>query len=90
MKFIHNFIYFQILSLAVAAFHLYELGLSLVATDETNEKRFGNFEKVETIFGKEKQTLVALIIMIYYLTYVIIGLLMFIFSAIFTCGAYKV
>uniref|UniRef100_S4PEN9 Uncharacterized protein n=1 Tax=Pararge aegeria TaxID=116150 RepID=S4PEN9_9NEOP len=79
-----------IISLAVAAFHLYQLGLSLIARDETNEQRFGNFEKVETIFGTQKEDLVTLIIMIYYLTYVIIGLLMFIFSCIFTCGAYKV
>ncbi|XP_052742098.1 uncharacterized protein LOC112056660 [Bicyclus anynana] len=79
-----------IISLAVAAFHLYQLGLSLVARDEHKEQRFANFEQLETIFGTQKQDLVALIVMIYYLTYVIIGLLMFIFSATFTCGAYKV
>ncbi|XP_045773769.1 uncharacterized protein LOC123873102 [Maniola jurtina] len=79
-----------IISLAVAAVHLYQLGLSLVSKDEDCERRFGNFEKLETIFGTQKEDLVTLIVIIYYLTYVIIGLLMFIFSAIFTCGAYKV
>ncbi|XP_034832572.1 uncharacterized protein [Maniola hyperantus] len=79
-----------IISLAVAAFHLYQLGLSLTSRDENNERRFGNFEKLETIFGTQKEDLVTIIGIIYYLTYVIIGLLMFMFSAIFTCGAYKV
>ncbi|VVD05031.1 unnamed protein product [Leptidea sinapis] len=57
-----------IISLAVAAFHLYQLGLSILSKDEPNEEKFRNFENLESIFGEDKKDLVTTIIMIYNLT----------------------
>ncbi|XP_045520323.1 uncharacterized protein LOC123711677 [Pieris brassicae] len=79
-----------IISLAVAAFHLYLLALNIISKDDTHEDKFNNFEKLESIFGEDKKDLVTIVIMIYYLTYIIIGLLLFMFGLIFTVGAYKV
>ncbi|XP_072936644.1 uncharacterized protein [Epargyreus clarus] len=81
----------RIISLAVVIFHLYQLGLDLVSTDdERNLDKFGNFDKLESIFGTEKKDMVTMVTMIYYLTYIVIGFLLFVFASIFTCGAYNV
>ncbi|XP_022114700.2 uncharacterized protein LOC110992977 [Pieris rapae] len=79
-----------IISLVVAAFHLYLLALNIISKDDTHEEKFNNFEKLESIFGEDKKDLVTIVIMIYYLTYIIIGLLLLMFGLIFTVGAYKV
>ncbi|CAK1543016.1 unnamed protein product [Leptosia nina] len=79
-----------IISLAVALFHLYLLALNIISKDDTQNEKFNNFEKLESIFGEEKKDLVTIVVMIYYLTYIIIGLLLFVFGVIFTFGAHKV
>ncbi|CAG4996843.1 unnamed protein product [Parnassius apollo] len=80
-----------IISIAVVAFNLYQLGLAVTSKDDNeHEAKFGNFDKLESIFGEGKRDLVRLIVKIYYLSYIVIGLLLFIFASIFTCGAYKV
>ncbi|XP_050668548.1 uncharacterized protein LOC126967894 [Leptidea sinapis] len=79
-----------IISLAVAAFHLYQLGLSILSKDEPNEEKFRNFENLESIFGEDKKDLVTTIIMIYNLTYILIGLLLFAFAVLLTVGAHRV
>ncbi|XP_041981387.1 uncharacterized protein LOC121734829 [Aricia agestis] len=78
-----------VLSLMVAALHLYELGACIITRGSRTEDKFGNFQKLESIFGEDKNELVEIITITYYLTYIIIGLLLFIFAAIFTCGVYK-
>ncbi|CAH2041548.1 unnamed protein product, partial [Iphiclides podalirius] len=80
-----------ILSMAVVAFNLYQLGLAVISREDyEHDAKFGNFDKLENIFGEGKKDLVSLIVKIYYLTYAVIGLLMLIFASVFTCGAYKV
>ncbi|CAG9583112.1 unnamed protein product [Danaus chrysippus] len=80
-----------IISLIVAGLSLQQLVLSIFERMiERDEERFGNFQKLETIFGEQKKELVKTIILIYYLCYVIIGLLLFIFGVVFTSGVHKV
>ncbi|XP_068630384.1 uncharacterized protein [Battus philenor] len=80
-----------IISIGVVAFNLYQLGLAIISEeDNEHEAKFGNFDKLESIFGDGKKDLVSLIVKIYYLTYAVIGMLLFIFASLFTCGAYKI
>ncbi|XP_045536919.1 uncharacterized protein LOC106719808 [Papilio machaon] len=80
-----------IISMAVVAFNLYQLGLAVISKDDNElEAKFSNFDKLESIFGDGKKDLVRLIVKIYYLTYAVIGVLLFLFASLFTCGAYKV
>lgn len=80
-----------LISTAVAAFHLYELALSIKPTDEfAHDEKFGNWEHLESLFGRNKNTLVANISMIYYLTYIVMGLIMLIFSAIYILGIHQI
>ncbi|XP_030023962.2 uncharacterized protein LOC115442898 [Manduca sexta] len=77
-----------LITLAVIAFNLYELGLN-ISNDYKDNERFKDFQNLDTIFGASRDALVAATILAYYLSYVIIGFLLFIFAVIFTCGAYK-
>lgn len=81
---------FQIVAIAVMAFNLYRFGLSLVSNKNEFDEKFRNFEKVDSIFGPNKKDLVALIVLLYYGTYMVVAFLLFVFAAIFTCGAYRV
>lgn len=77
--------------MAVVAFNLYQLGLTVISKDDNElETKFSNFDKLESIFGDGKKDLVRLTVKIYYLTYAVIGMLLFLFASLFTCGAYKV
>lgn len=84
--------FFQLIAIAVVAYHLLELGLCLVAKDDDveNHERFKNFQKLEDIFGSTQKVMVDIVIIAYYLSYVIIGMFMFLFGIFLTCGAHKV
>lgn len=77
-----------LIAVAVVAFNLYELGLN-ISNDYKDNEKFRNFQSLEKIFGASRDTLVANTIMTYYLSYIVIGALLFFFGIIFTCGAYK-
>ncbi|XP_026330838.1 uncharacterized protein LOC113238247 isoform X2 [Hyposmocoma kahamanoa] len=78
-----------IVAIAVMAFNLYRFGLSMVSNKNEFDEKFRNFEKVDNIFGPNKKELVALIALLYYGSYMIVAFLLFVFAALFTCGAYK-
>ncbi|KAL4711094.1 hypothetical protein ACJJTC_009465 [Scirpophaga incertulas] len=78
-----------LISVLVVAFHLYQLGLTLVSEDYENAEKFRNFENLEKIFGQSKGNLVTAITMAYCISYIVIGLLLLFFSSLYTCGAYK-
>ncbi|KAJ2951755.1 hypothetical protein O0L34_g13922 [Tuta absoluta] len=78
-----------IVAVAVIAFNLYKLGLGIVSEKSEIDEKFGNFENVDNIFGKNKKDLLALVVLTYYSTYVAIAFLLFIFACLFTCGAYR-
>ncbi|XP_049874967.1 uncharacterized protein LOC126373053 [Pectinophora gossypiella] len=78
-----------IVAIAVMAFNLYKLGLGIVSEKTEIDEKFRNFENVDSIFGQNKKDLIALIALAYYSSYVVIAFLLFIFSALFTCGAYR-
>lgn len=58
--------------------------------DVKNYEKFKNFQKLEDIFGPTQDVMVELVIMTYYLSYVIIGMFLFLFGIVMTCGAHKV
>lgn len=72
------------------AFNLYRFGLSMVSNKNEYEEKFRNFEKVDNIFGQNKKELVSIVVLLYYGTYMVVAFLLFVFAALFTCGAYKV
>ncbi|XP_045499753.1 uncharacterized protein LOC123697326 [Colias croceus] len=74
-----------IVSLAVAAFHIYLLSQIITRKEESHSE----YEKHENIFGKENKS-IFLISIIYYLLYIIAGLLLLLFSVVFTIGAHTV
>ncbi|CAG9788102.1 unnamed protein product [Diatraea saccharalis] len=78
-----------LISVAVIAYNLYQLGLTLVSEDYENNEKFRNFENVEKIFGESKGSLVRTITMAYCASYIIIGTLLLLFASFLTCGAYK-
>lgn len=78
-----------LIAIATVAFHLYELGLNLTNDYYQKTEKFNNFQNLESIFGAAKDSLEKIIILIYYLSYIVIGMLLFFFAIMFTCGAYK-
>ncbi|CAG9123261.1 unnamed protein product [Plutella xylostella] len=88
-----------IISLAVMAYNLYCLGLTVVPqSDDTSgnqttttphEGKFRNWEHLEQLFGKGQESLEAAVTMIYYLSYIVISFFLFLFTCLFLCGAYK-
>lgn len=76
-------------AIAVVAFNLYELVVNIL-NDHKDDEKFKNFQNLDNIFGASRETLVASTIMAYYLSYIVIGTLLFFFGIIFSCGAYKV
>lgn len=72
------------------AFHLYQLGLNVTNNYFEKDGKFRNFDNLESIFGSTKDSLERIIVLTYYLTYITIGMLLFLFAIMFTAGAYKV
>lgn len=72
------------------AYNLYRLGLGLVSEKSEVDEKFRNFDNADNIFGQNKQELIAMIVVMYYSSYVALSFLLFIFAALLTCGAYKV
>ncbi|KAI8432077.1 hypothetical protein MSG28_004592 [Choristoneura fumiferana] len=80
-----------IITLAVMAYSLYQLGMEINSPEKFDTtSRFKNWEKLEELFGEKTETLASVVTMVYYLSYAIVAFLMFLFSALFTCGAYSV
>ncbi|KAL0828926.1 hypothetical protein ABMA28_003826 [Loxostege sticticalis] len=75
--------------IAVIAYNLYELGLTLVSNANESNERFRNFENLESIFGTSKDELVRTVTMAYSISYISIGVALLLFSVMFTCGAHK-
>ncbi|CAB3255544.1 unnamed protein product [Arctia plantaginis] len=78
-----------IIAIAIVAFHLYELLLNLTNDFFQKTEKFSNFQNLDNIFGSSKDSLDKIVVLTYYLTYITIGMLLFFFSILFTCGAYK-
>ncbi|XP_047997756.1 uncharacterized protein LOC125235288 [Leguminivora glycinivorella] len=79
-----------VVTIAVMAYNLYQLALSINSPEKVDTSKFKNWEKLEELFGEKKETMVEMVAMVYYASYIVIAFLMFIFSAMFTCGAYSV
>lgn len=90
IKLIQNSFLFQLIAIATVAFHLYQLGLNVTNNYFEKDGKFRNFDNLESIFGSTKDSLERIIVLTYYLTYITIGMLLFLFAIMFTAGAYKV
>lgn len=78
-----------LIAIATVAFHLYQLGLNVTNNYFEKDGKFRNFDNLESIFGSTKDSLERIIVLTYYLTYITIGMLLFLFAIMFTAGAYK-
>lgn len=77
-----------IIAVAVLAFSLFELADNLV-NGYRDDTRFRDFQNLEKIFGSDRDILVTYTIIVYYMSYIIVSLLLLLFSILLACGAWK-